>query len=331
MAHRWFSTGLLCTCLLLASLVTAAATAGASLRGQSRCSHSVRERGHRYASGCRRGVRKTSIPTSRRGRHARRYARTRLRPASDASAPSGLILFDEFNGPAGATPDPTKWSYDTGGRGWGNEELESYTRNPENAGLDGQGDLAITARAETYTGPDGIRRQYTSARLQTLYKLEFQYGLLEARIKVPAGQGLVGQFWALGNDAYHPSGWPASGEIDAMEVLGSRPETLHGTLHASWPWAPHGVAGTERSSSPLSDGFHVYGVQWMPDRISFLLDGSVYRTITPSDLRPGAPWPFRHPYFLLLDLAVGGVWPGSPDAETHFPARMLVDWVRVWR
>jgi beta-glucanase (GH16 family) len=228
-------------------------------------------------------------------------------------------------------PDPTKWSFDTGGTGWGNEELESYTRNADNAELDGKGSLAITARAETHTGPEGLTRAYTSARLQTLHKFEFEYGLIQARIKIPAGQGLLGQFWALGNDAYRPGGWPASGEIDAMEVLGSRPNTLHGTLHAPWPSAPHGIAGVTERRSPLSAGFHVYEVEWGPHEIKFLLDGVSYKTIVPSDVRTGAPWPFRHPYFLLLDLAVGGVWPGSPDASTNFPARMLVDWVRVWQ
>jgi beta-glucanase (GH16 family) len=219
-----------------------------------------------------------------------------------------------------------------GGGGWGNEELESYTSRPNNAELDGQGHLVITARAERYTGADGVTRGYTSARLQTLNTFQFKYGLMEARIQVPAGQGLLAQFWALGSEAYERAeAWPGCGEIDAMEVLGSEPHVLDGTLHASWPWAPNGVGGTAESTTPLSAGFHVYGVEWEPERIAFLLDGSVYRTIVRSDLPAGAAWPFGHPDFLLLDLAVGGVWPGSPDASTQLPARMLVDWVRVWQ
>jgi beta-glucanase (GH16 family) len=242
-----------------------------------------------------------------------------------------LIWSDEFNGPTGASPGP-QWQFDTGGGGWGNEELESYTARPVNAELDGQGHLAITARAEKYTGKDGITRDYTSARLQTLNTFQFQYGLVEARIQVPAGQGLVAQFWALGSEAYEGSeAWPACGEIDTAEVLGSEPNVVNGTLHAPWPWAPTGIQGQAESATPLSAGFHTYSVEWEPERISFMLDGTVYKTITPADLPAGSAWPFKHPYFLLMDLAVGGEWPGSPNASTHFPAQMLVDWVHIWQ
>ncbi len=242
-----------------------------------------------------------------------------------------LIWSDEFNGAAGTSPG-SQWQFDTGGNGWGNEELESYTSRAANAELDGQGHLAITARAEKYTGKDGITRSYTSARLQTLKTFQFQYGLVEARIQVPAGQGLVAQFWALGNEAYEGSeAWPACGEIDTAEVLGSEPTIVNGTLHAPWAWAPTGIQGQAESATPLSAGFHTYSVEWESERISFMLDGSVYKTITPADLPAGAAWPFKHPYFLLMDLAVGGEWPGSPNASTHFPAQMLVDWVRVWQ
>jgi beta-glucanase (GH16 family) len=247
-------------------------------------------------------------------------------------ASSHLIFADEFEGAAGTGPDPKSWGFDIGDAGWGNEELESYTSRPENASLDGHGDLVVTARAENYTGPDGHTGGYTSARLQTLHKFQFQYGLVEARIQVPAGRGLWPAFWMLGDEGYDSSNaWPACGEIDTMEVLGSEPSIVHGTLHAPWSSAPKGIGGTAESSKPLSAGFHVYGVQWAPERISFLLDGLVYKTITPSDIPPGAAWPFDHPYFLLLNLAVGGDWPGSPNASTPFPARMEVDWVRVWQ
>ena len=256
---------------------------------------------------------------------------TTKEPSEPAATKRKLIWSDEFNGAAGSSLG-SQWQFDTGGNGWGNEELESYTSRPANAELDGQGHLAIVARAEKYTGKDGVARNYTSARLQTLKTFQFQYGLVEARIQVPAGRGLVAQFWALGSEAYEGSeAWPACGEIDAAEVLGSEPNIVNGTLHAPWAWAPTGVQGQAESATPLSAGFHTYSVEWEPEGISFMLDGSVYKTITPADLPPGAAWPFKHPYFLLMDLAVGGEWPGSPNASTHFPAQMLVDWVRVWQ
>jgi beta-glucanase (GH16 family) len=265
---------------------------------------------------------------ARTRRHRSRHAA----PAASGSAKwPRLVWSDDFNGPAGAGPNPRKWSFDTGGGGWGNKELESYTSRPVNAELDGRGHLVITARAETYTGSDGVTRDYTSARLQTLHKFEFEYGLVEARIKVSAGRGLLPQFWMLGNNGYRPGGWPGSGEIDTMEVLGSKPHVVKGTIHGPWSWAPHGVSASLRSRPSLASGFHVYGVEWGPSRISFLLDGSAYQTITPADLPAGAAWPFQHLYFLLLDLAVGGVWAGSPSPATPLPAQMIVDWVRVWQ
>ncbi|HWX46072.1 MAG TPA: glycoside hydrolase family 16 protein [Solirubrobacteraceae bacterium] len=266
------------------------------------------------------------------GSNGRGYRARHAAPVVGGSARwRHLVWSDNFKGPVGARPNPRRWSFDIGGNGWGNEELESYTSKPSNAELDGQGHLVITARAETYTGPDGAVRSYTSARLQTLHTFQFKYGLVEARIKVPAGQGLLPQFWMLGDNAYQPNGWPGSGEIDTMEVLGSHPYVVKGTIHGPWSWAPHGVSANLRSPISLASGFHVYGVEWEPNRISFLLDGSVYQTIAPVDLPAGAAWPFRHPYFLLLDLAVGGVWAGSPSPTTPLPAQMIVDWVRVWQ
>jgi beta-glucanase (GH16 family) len=244
-----------------------------------------------------------------------------------------LVWADEFNGPAGSAPDPAKWNFDVGGNGWGNEELQYYTARASNASLDGEGDLAITARAEAYRGADGVKRNYTSARLQTLEKMEFTYGQLEARISVPPGKGLAPAFWTLGNEAYEGENgkWPECGEIDAMEILGSEPNVLNGTLHGPWPSAPHGIGSELVHATPLTSGFHTYGVNWEPERISFLLDGSPYAAISRQDLPAGDPWPFQHPNFVLLNLAVGGEWPGSPDAATQFPARMLVDWVRVYQ
>jgi beta-glucanase (GH16 family)/membrane-bound metal-dependent hydrolase YbcI (DUF457 family) len=247
-----------------------------------------------------------------------------------SSAGRHLIFSENFNGPAGSRPNPRRWSYDIGGGGWGNEELEYYTSRRTNAQLDGHGHLVITARAQRYTGSDGVTRSYASARLQTLHQFQFEYGFVEARIKVPAAPGVRAAFWMLGNDAYAPKGWPGSGEIDTMEVLGSKSTVVKGAVHGPWSWAPHGVGSSLSSSTSLASGFHVYGVEWSPDQISFLLDGSVYETVTPADLPPGAPWPFQHPFFLLLNLGIGGVATGTPVPAT-FPVRMFVDWVRVWQ
>lgn len=250
-----------------------------------------------------------------------------------APSPERLIFDDEFAGAAGTAPSASNWSFDVGGGGWGDKQLQSYTARTQNASLDGEGDLRITARSEPYTGTDGIRRVYTSARLQTLGKFDFRYGRAEARIKVPAGQGLVAQFWALGNEAYERAfAWPTCGEIDMMEVLGSQPDVVLGHVHGPWPWLPNdGLGASSTAPAALSGGFHTYGAIWQPERVIFTLDGTPYGTFTPADLPPGAPWPFAHPFFLLLDLAVGGGWPGPPTSSTHFPASMLVDWVRVWQ
>ena len=253
-----------------------------------------------------------------------------LRGGRSSAAALRLLWSENFSGPVGARPNPRRWGYDVGGGGWGNEELEYYTSRRANARLDGHGHLVITALAQHYVGRDGVTRSFTSARLQTLAHFQFEYGRVQARIWVPGTPGLRAAFWMLGNDAYEPRGWPGSGEIDTMEVLGSRPSVVKGTLHGPWPWAPHGVGSSLGSSTSLASGFHVYGVEWTPDQISFLFDGAVYGTVTPADLPAGAPWPFQHPFFLLLNLGVGGVATGTP-VPARFPARMIVDWVRVWQ
>lgn len=191
----------------------------------------------------------------------------------------------------------------------------------------------ITARNETYTGADGITRPYSSARLQTFGKFDFTYGRIDARIKVPAGAGLWPAFWALGDDAYSAGDWPASGEIDVMELLDAQPQVVYGTIHGPIGASADGyqVQGTYRSSSSLADGYHVYSALWGPSSISFQVDGHTYRTVRTADLPAGASWPFRHPFFLVLNLAVGGSWGGPPTASTPWPARMLVDWVSVSR
>jgi Glycosyl hydrolases family 16/Malectin domain len=244
-----------------------------------------------------------------------------------SASPPRLIWSDDFSGPAGSPPDPRRWTYDVGGGGWGNDELQTYTRSTANAALDGRGDLAITARRGVDGGPGG----YTSARINTMGRFAFRYGTLEARIKVPAGRGLLPAFWALGANLPN-AGWPSSGELDVMEVVGSEPSAVHGSAHGPGPRGRayrHGGAATVSGS--LDRGFHVYGVRWLPGAMQFALDGRPYATVVRADLPANQHWVFDDPFFILLNIAVGGDLPGSPDATTQFPETMLVDWIRVTR
>ena len=237
---------------------------------------------------------------------------------------------DEFDGPAGSAPDPTKWGYDIGGGGWGNNELETYTSRTQNAFLDGEGHLVIKLIKETLTGPDGIRRDYTSARLLTKGKFTQRYGRIEARLKVPFGQGIWPAFWMLG-DNIDSAGWPASGEIDIMENIGREPSIVHGTLHGPGYSGGTPLTGlyTLSDGQRFADDFHTFAIEWEPAAIRFYVDGTLYQTKTPADAA-GKPWVFDHPFFLILNVAVGGNWPGSPDATTTFPQTMTIDYVRVY-
>src|SRR5687767_8111457 len=254
--------------------------------------------------------------------------------SSTASAsPKGWTLTwnDEFNGPTGSPVDSSKWSFDIGGGGWGNNELQTYTDRSVNARLE-DGVLVITAIKENYTGPDNIARGYTSARLLTKKKFTQTYGRFEARIKVPYGQGLWPAFWMLGDDI-DSVGWPGCGEIDIMEYIGKRPSIAHGTLHGPGYSGANGITASYAlpSSQKFSDNYHVFAVEWEPNVIRFYVDGRLYKTRTPEDLPQGKTWVFNHPFFLILNVAVGGAWPGNPDATTVFPQRMLVDYVRAYK
>jgi beta-glucanase (GH16 family) len=242
-----------------------------------------------------------------------------------------LAWGDEFSTPDGSSPNPTKWTYDLGGKGWGNHELESYTSRTENAHVE-KGNLVITARKESYTGADGVTRDYTSARLKTQGHFAQAYGRFEARIKIPEGRGMWPAFWMLGEDI--PSvGWPKCGEIDIMENVGKEPGTIHGSLH--------GPSNTGRTSDLTSifsrpvgqnfaDDFHLYAVEWEPGFVRFYVDSNLYATFNSSQWPAGGTWVFDHPFFIIINLAVGGDWPGNPDASTKFPQSMLVDYVRVY-
>lgn len=242
-----------------------------------------------------------------------------------------LVWTDEFNAPDGSPVDPGKWTFETGGNGFGNNELEYYTKRSKNAAIRG-GNLVIRAFKEKYTGADGVTRQYTSARFKTQTKFSQEYGRFEARIKIPRGQGLWPAFWMLGNDI-DSVGWPACGEIDIMENVGKEPTIIHGTIHGL---GYSGAAGIEarytlESGQAFADQFHIFAVEWEPKAIRFYVDDHLYVTRTPSDIPPVQKWAFDHPFFLLLNLAVGGDWSGPPDSNTKFPQTMLVDYVRVYR
>jgi beta-glucanase (GH16 family) len=242
-----------------------------------------------------------------------------------AGAQDHLVWHDEFDGPAGSAPDKAKWVYDLGAGGWGNHELETYTKNDANIQQDGQGHLLIRATKAASGG-------YESARIKTKGLFSFTYGRAEARMKLPRGQGMWPAFWMLGGDI-DTVGWPKCGEVDVMENIGREPNTVHGTIHGPGYSGKNGIGAPYEFPANVSpsDDFHVYAVDWRENKIEFLVDGHVYETITPESLPAGAKWVYEHPFFLLLNLAVGGAWPGNPDATTTFPQELIVDWVRVYR
>ena len=244
------------------------------------------------------------------------------------------VFKDEFDKAAGTSPDPDKWTAESGGGGWGNEELQFYTRSADNAFHDGRGSLAIKAiKLPSATNLDCWygKCQYTSARLITKGKFDFQYGRIEARIKVPRGVGVWPAFWMLGNDI-DSAGWPNCGEIDVMEFIGREPSTAYGTLHGPGYSGSKSIGGsiTLPDGKKVSDDFYVFSVEWTQNEIRWFFDGKNYKTITRTDIPKGTPWVFDHPFFIILNFAVGGKWPGSPDRSTQFPQSMLVDYVRVY-
>ena len=246
-----------------------------------------------------------------------------------ATATWVLTWSDEFDGPDGSAPDPKKWTVETGEGTWQNSELEYYTARQANVRVE-KGNLIIEALREKFTGPEGATREYTSARLKTDKLFTQKYGKFEARIRIPHGQGMWPAFWMLGDDI-SAAGWPACGEIDIMENIGREPATIYGTIHGP------GYSGDKSLGAPyaipagkFADDFHVFAVEWEPKEIRFYVDGHLYETRTPADLPAGTRWVYDHPFFLILNVAVGGKWPGNPDASTKFPQQMLVDYVRVY-
>jgi beta-glucanase (GH16 family) len=253
----------------------------------------------------------------------------------EGGARPGWVLSwsDEFNGPDGSPADPTKWTAVVGGDGWGNGERELYTADLANVQQQG-GSLLITAAT---TGVEGKTCwygpcSYTSARLETKGKFQQKYGRFEARLQIPRGQGMWSAFWMLGADA-DTVGWPQCGEIDVMENVGMEPRLVHGSMHG--PGYSGGGALTLDYALPsgtaFAAGFHLYAVEWDAESMRFYVDDTLYETRTPEDAPAGAKWVYDHPFYLLLNLAVGGTWPGDPDQTTAFPQTMKIDYVRAYK
>jgi beta-glucanase (GH16 family) len=247
-----------------------------------------------------------------------------------------LVWSDEFNDPAGRQPNPRNWTHEIGDGtangipGWGNNELEYYTDDAQNAATNGQGQLAITARQadgslSCYYGPC----QFTSARLVSQHKAEFAYGRIESRIKVPAGAGLWPALWSLGTNI-GDVGWPQTGEIDIMEFVGRVPNEIFGTIHGPGYSGGASFGGTHDFGAPVSDNFHTFAIEWQPDRIDWYVDGILYHSATPASVAPNQ-WVFNHPFFLILNMAIGGNFGGPLDPNVTFPQSMLVDYVRVYQ
>jgi beta-glucanase (GH16 family) len=249
-----------------------------------------------------------------------------------------LAWSDEFDG---ASINPKNWTFDKGAGGWGNSEMEYYTDRPENARIE-NGALVIEARQEKYEGSD-----YTSARLNMQGLHEFQYGRIEARMKLPTGKGLWSAFWMLGDDSGKTVGWPVRGEIDIMEygsgrlpgnkmeatdyASGKLPYDVFQTVHGGGYSGSKGIGSLfNLTADSLKNDFHVYAIEWAANEIRWFVDGQEVFTMTPDKIPAGTQWAFNRPFSILINLAVGGGF-GFPTSETAFPEQLLVDYVRVYQ
>jgi beta-glucanase (GH16 family) len=243
---------------------------------------------------------------------------------ADSPPPYRLVWSDEFE--RDGAPDDTRWNYDVGGHGWGNDELQFYTADRrENARVEG-GHLVIEARREPWHG-----RSYTSARLTSKGKGDWTYGRIEVRAQLPAGRGSWPAIWTLGTKT--PYRWPDDGEIDVMEHVGFDAGVVHAAVHTR---TYNHVRGTHRTASmPVPDastGFHVYATDWSPDRIETSIDGRVFFTFPREPGGGHAAWPFDGPQHLLLNVAVGGKWGGRQGVDdATLPYRFVIDYVRVYQ
>jgi beta-glucanase (GH16 family) len=233
-----------------------------------------------------------------------------------------LVMQDEFN--VDGAPNSDLWSYNIGRgtNGWGNNELQYYTDRPENIVVQ-DGILKITARQESFMGAS-----YTSARILTKGKFEKKYGRFEARIKVPYGKGLWPAFWMLGSDS-DTNIWPLCGEIDIMEYLGDNPTTVFGTVHGPNYFGANAISKSYTlPNNRFDNDFHIYGIEWGENYINFYIDDVLYNQITPEKVT--GEWVFDQPFYIILNMAVGGNFPGNPNNETIFPKEMLIDYVRIY-
>ncbi|MGF1508415.1 MAG: family 16 glycosylhydrolase [Myxococcota bacterium] len=239
-----------------------------------------------------------------------------------------LVFEDEFDGPAMTSPDSSTWDFDVGGGGFGNNQLEFNTPRTANARVNGEGILEIVARQEPF-GNNG----FTSARMLTNDLLEVQYGRIEARIKLPTGRGIWPAFWMLGAD-FPETDWPFVGEIDIMEYCGQEPQIVHGSLHGPGFSGGNALSQIFRKEDDLpafNEDFHVFAVEWDPARIAWYVDDVIYQVLRASEVQNRGDWVFDGPFFLILNVAVGGTFCQNPDESTVFPQTMEVDYVRVFR
>lgn len=234
-----------------------------------------------------------------------------------------LIWTDEFSE---GRIDTSKWSHEVNGDGGGNNELQYYTASKANSYIIENKYLVIKAIKQNYKG-----KFYTSGRLRTKQKADWTYGRFDIRAKIPVQQGVWPAIWMLPTDYVYGS-WPQSGEIDIMESIGHQPKTVYGTIHFGEPWPKNKHVGdtTFLQNGDLSTAFHVFSVEWEPNEIRWYVDDVLYSTKKPSDTEPHR-WPFDQNFHMILNLAIGGDWPGQPDENTAFPKYMYVDYVRVFK
>jgi beta-glucanase (GH16 family) len=234
-----------------------------------------------------------------------------------------LVWNDEFNGENGSAVDNLKWIQEIGGNGWGNNEDQYYTDGTNNCYIQNE-NLVIEAKKEEYE-----KSKYTSARLKTNGKFDFKYGKVEMKAKLPSGQGIWPAFWMLGSD-FETAGWPECGEIDIMENVGKTPKTVNGTAHAPGYSGNMGLGSFLTIEEDLSNAYHIYSIEWAEDKIEWFMDGKKYHSLTPQTIG-GNKWAFNKEFFLLLNLAVGGNWPGYPNDTTIFPQKYYIDYVHVYQ